>query len=457
MQGELQSLAEYEDQQLSERVMRVLPLASDLLEAAIAGMRDLDGGVPPGRPGGRGVPDVRELSEIEWLRVLEPFGVPNDPLTRMAIHDLRHALNSAQPGSRPSAAEICTALEAVRVQVDELAEADPDTLPVAMAAAILRFAAQLARAVAVGLLVAAASAASAGAGVVSALLPAAVAAVASSLCDQLGKALGPAAGTLTPGECLTNENGELARMLDDLATRVGQNRNDALVDGTATVAVITSIHAKNLARRLTWPSADDYADDLEGIRKELIRVTGMTAATGASRPDLAKWLSDTAGQLRSWAIPPDLVFCRTIADQPSASHPAGTEIRASAGPASVTNDLNPGERGQAVQPAEHALDSEVLNPARPAAADAEIHDGVTAQFEPGNKTGEPDLQPTKITPPTSAAAGSEGPDRGPANPVPASETKQLFDKGRGVAGERDVQSEADDGPADLGGNLRAID
>jgi hypothetical protein len=171
------------------------------------------------------------------------------------------------------------------------------------------------------------------------LLPAAVAAIVSGLCDQLGKAVGAAARTLTPSDYLAWEREELARMLNDLAgfaDRYGaspdQDRNDALARETVTVAMITSIHAKNLARIVSWTSADAYTDILEGIRKKLISASGMAAATNTDRHNLADWLRDAAGQLNSWAIPPDLELCRTVPDQPSIHHQREQRYRTRLGP-----------------------------------------------------------------------------------------------------------------------------
>jgi hypothetical protein len=491
LQGELRSLAQHEDQRMGERMVQMLPLASELLEAAIAGMRDLDGRVPAGSPGHMGESDVRALSELDLSPVLKRFGVAADPLSPRVIHDRNHALDDPRPGSGPSTAEICAALDAMRVQINDLAEADPDMLPVAAVARMLMIAAELARAVAVGLLVAAASAASAGADVVSALLPAAVAAVVSSLCDQLGKALRPAAATLTPSERLKSENDELVLMLNDLAgfadrhgTSTDRSWNAALIRGTATVAVIASIHAKNVARNLSWTSAGAYVEVLEGIRQKLIPVTPMAAASDANPGDLADWLRDAAGQLNSQVIPPDLALCRTVPGPPSTSHQAGTDVRGTSRPVPVT--ANPGRDGhdQTAPPAGHDPDFEGSGAGRPATAvprsaddpaaaghesapaaaitariaNASIRDGATVTPELDNKTADESDQLARIPPKSAAAARSKTLDPGPPNRAPTSEeTGRNFAAGHRLTNERDAEPEPAAASRELGKNLPVVD
>jgi hypothetical protein len=338
----------------------------------------------------------------------------------------------------------------------------------------------------------AASAASAGADVVSALLPAAVATVVSSLCDQLGKALRPAAATLTLSERLKSENDELVLMLNDLAsfadrhgTSPDQDWNAALIGGTATVAVITSIHAKNVARNLNWTSADAYVEVLEDIRQKLIPVTPMAAASDANPGDFAGWLRDAAGQLNSQVIPPDLALCRTVPGQPSTSHQAGTAVRGTAGPSPVT--ANPGRDGhdQAAPPAGHALDFEGSGAGRPAIAvprsaddpagaghesapvaaimapsanATSVGDGATAPPELDNKTAGESVQLARARkPPKSAAAArSETPDPGPPNRA-SEETGRNFAAGHRLTNERDAKPATAAAPSELDKNLPVVD
>jgi hypothetical protein len=178
----------------------------------------------------------------------------------------------------------------MRSEIDKLIAAKHGTFSVAWAMQVLRIAAQIAAAVAAGLLAAAASAVSARAAIAPELLSAAVGAVVTSVCDRLGEAVRNALRSRAPCARLQAAHKDLTCMLEDLtgfvrrlgATSPSQDHDRALVRDTVLTATVTAVYAEALAKNLVWTGADDYTSEL-GYLRGILAEARQAAATG-TRP-----------------------------------------------------------------------------------------------------------------------------------------------------------------------------
>ena len=317
-----QQLQAREDARAEQRVLDALQKARVLVNDTIAGLRGLDVGSGGGL-GSSAVGPAAALKRIDWGSLLERPPIDDNPLAQRAMDDLRRVLDSPDSRAMPSVDEACTALLVVRSEIDRLIGAGHGSFSVAWARRVLQIAAQIAAAVAVGLLAAAASAASTGAEVVPALLCAAVGAVVTGLCDRAVEAARMALRPPAPGARLQAAHNDLAYMAEDLTVFVrrlgetshGQDRDRALVRDTAVTAMVTAEYAETLARTLDWTSTADYVNDL-GYLREVLADAAQAAETGVAPGDLAVRLGQAARELSIRTIPGDLEPAKITASGP---------------------------------------------------------------------------------------------------------------------------------------------
>jgi hypothetical protein len=301
------------DSRVDERARKALPIVRDLLQETTEGLRRLASIAPVEHPDGMATLEVPDLSQIDWPSLLGHSKEFDNPLVQRAIEDFDAALHSPLIFSPTSIDEVCSRLDRMYRDVGVLIEAQPDERSAVTILQILRIAARLAIAVAIGLLATAASTATAGGDVASSLLPAAVAVVVTSLCDRLGKVI-TVSQMPTVGELLKTDHDELVSMLQDLAAFIDPRRRTPRVrhlgvepiGDIIAVAEVTAQHAKILAKKVSWLPADFYVTQLDVVCELLTKTNNVKGASGFDRSQLAGQLWQAFYKLSGWKIPADL-------------------------------------------------------------------------------------------------------------------------------------------------------
>jgi hypothetical protein len=289
LQKRLQKRSEGEEEQVEVWLRGALRDARNLLNKTIDGMDTLADAVSADRSDSKAAPGLGELGQIDWVRLIEPFGGAEDQLIQEAIQRLRGA-----DGTIPSASEVRADLETLRSQVELLIHTQPGSLPVDIAARVLIGLISLATVVVVGMLATAASAASAGTEIARVLLPAAVGLVVTGLCGHLGKAAQAAAERSIPSPGLKTEYDTLNFMLQGLAVNlpapaeISPGSERMLARDICLVAMLNSLHIQELIESRGWDADSKYVKELQQLRKTL---ANAAQATESKNPDDAAYSS----------------------------------------------------------------------------------------------------------------------------------------------------------------------